>query len=212
MAKFPTLGDSSSFSASNMWNQTLNLKKLGSSKLKLVDFRIESKLNEPRVEFADGKDSAVSKYQEIFRIFTLFPRFWYFNMNLGCGSYICQIRVIFDQCRSNRISWLEIRRRIFSRSQWWYVHNQIVSRRTCWCILYGQTLGQLGEFEFDVPWFKTQSSWYCKELWSWTRKSFKSFAYTNNNKIMVLGSTNSTENWSKFIVHGHSSWLINYDS
>ena len=43
-----------------MWNQTLNLKKLGSSKLKLVDFRIESKLNEPRVEFADGKDSAVS--------------------------------------------------------------------------------------------------------------------------------------------------------
>ena len=75
LAKFPTLGDSSSFSASNMWNQTLNLKKLGSSKLKLIDFRIESKLNEPRVEFADGKDSAVSKYQEIFRIFTLFPRF-----------------------------------------------------------------------------------------------------------------------------------------
>ena len=46
-----------------MWNQTLNLKKLGSSKLKLVDFRIESKLNEPRVEFADGKDSAVSIYE-----------------------------------------------------------------------------------------------------------------------------------------------------
>ena len=116
LAKFPTLGDSSSFSASNMWNQTLNLKKLGSSKLKLVDFRIESKLNEPRVEFADGKDSAVSKYQEIFRISTLFPTFWYSNMNLGCWSYICQIRIIFDQCRSNRISWLEIRRRIFSRS------------------------------------------------------------------------------------------------
>ena len=68
MAKFPTLGDSSSFSASNMWNQTLNLKKLGSSKLKLVDFRIESKLNEPRVEFADGKDSAVSIFKAICRI------------------------------------------------------------------------------------------------------------------------------------------------
>ena len=70
LAKFPTLGDSSSFSASNMWNQTLNLKKLGSSKLKLVGCRIESRLNEPRVEFADGKDSTVSIRQELSSICT----------------------------------------------------------------------------------------------------------------------------------------------
>ena len=117
LAKFPTLGDSSSFSASNMWNQTLNLKKLGSSKLKLVDFRIESKLNEPRVEFADGKDSAVSIYHAISLICTPYiPKIQILNINLGCRSYICQIRIIFDQCRSNRISGLEVRRRIFSRS------------------------------------------------------------------------------------------------
>ena len=105
LAKFPTLGDSSSFSASNMWNQTLNLKKLGSSKLKLVDFRIESKLNEPRVEFADGKDSAVSIHREISSIGTPYIfKIQIFNINSGCRSYICQIRIIFDQCRSNRIS------------------------------------------------------------------------------------------------------------
>ena len=105
LAKFPTLGDSSSFSASNMWNQTLNLKKLGSSKLKLVDFRIESKLNEPRVEFADGKDSAVSIYHLISSICTPYIlKIQILNINLGCRSYICQIRIIFDQCRSNRIS------------------------------------------------------------------------------------------------------------
>ena len=45
-----------------MWNQ-MNVKKLGSSKLKLVDFRIESKTEVQRVEFAEtNKEPAVTEH------------------------------------------------------------------------------------------------------------------------------------------------------
>ena len=62
LPKFPPLTDTASPTfASNMWNTpNLNLKKIGSSKLKLTDFRIESKLPETRVEFSEPKDANVS--------------------------------------------------------------------------------------------------------------------------------------------------------
>ena len=61
LAKFP-FGDTSSALSANMWNQ-MNVKKLGSSKLKLVDFRIESKTEVQRVEFAEtNKEPAVTEH------------------------------------------------------------------------------------------------------------------------------------------------------
>ena len=61
LAKFP-FGDTSSALSANMWNQ-MNVKKLGSTKLKLVDFRIESKTEVQRVEFADtNKEPAVTEH------------------------------------------------------------------------------------------------------------------------------------------------------